>query len=154
MDGNVAHWGDPQLLGSNEPDRLAQGQCPISQHKGRPQLRTIRFGLQVLHNHKCHGSIRLFLIDFYCMPVKRAAYKALRQNTVARARNLVVKQNLKKLAVRLRKAYTAKQIDEAKKITSEFIRALDKAVHHGVLHNNTASRKKSRLSAQLKKATA
>lgn len=85
------------------------------------------------------------------MPVQRAAFKALRQNRAARLRNLAVKHGLKKLSVRLRKAYTAKQLDQAKTITAEYIRALDKAVKHGVVHRNTAGRKKSRLAAQLKR---
>jgi small subunit ribosomal protein S20 len=87
------------------------------------------------------------------MPVKSAAFKALRQNRTARTRNLITKLALKKLAVRLRKAYTAKKLDEAKTITTEYTRALDKAVKRGILHRNTAGRKKSRLAAQLQKSS-
>lgn len=88
------------------------------------------------------------------MPVKRAAFKALRQNRTARARNAKVKLHLKKLGIQLRKAYTANQLDQVKTITATYIRALDKAAQQRVIHANAASRKKSRLSAQLKKASA
>ncbi len=85
------------------------------------------------------------------MPIKSAAFKALRQNQKARARNLTVKLHLKKLAVRLRKAVTAKQAAEVQSITKEFIRALDRAAQKKIIPRNTASRKKSRLMAAAKK---
>lgn len=88
------------------------------------------------------------------MPVQRAAFKALRQNAKARARNLATKNSLKKLNVKLRKAYTAKQLDQAKSITQEYIKALDKAAQRNIIHRNVAARKKSRLQQQLRKATA
>ncbi|MBI5467282.1 MAG: hypothetical protein HY975_03690, partial [Candidatus Kerfeldbacteria bacterium] len=47
------------------------------------------------------------------MPTTTAAAKALRQNIVARQRNKVVKDHLKKLNVKLRKAQTAGQADQA-----------------------------------------
>ncbi len=85
------------------------------------------------------------------MPTTTAAAKALRQNIKARARNKVVKDNLKKLQVRLRKALTAKNMDEAKKVVTEFTRALDKAAQKKVVTRNMASRKKSRLAATIKR---
>lgn len=86
------------------------------------------------------------------MPTTTAAAKALRQNIKARARNTAVKNNLKKLSVRLRKAYTAKDVATAKTLTTEFIRALDKAAQKKVIHRNAAARKKSRLLARLRAA--
>lgn len=85
------------------------------------------------------------------MPIKRAAFKALRQNLKARERNLAVKLNLKKLQVKLRKAYTAKNSAEAKTLTMQIIKAYDKAAQKKIVHRNTASRKKSRLLARLTK---
>ncbi len=83
------------------------------------------------------------------MPTTSAAAKALRQNVKARARNTAVKNGLKKFAVQLRKAYTAKDLNAAKKITADYIRALDKAAQKRIIHRNTAARKKSRLAARL-----
>lgn len=85
------------------------------------------------------------------MPTTAAAAKAHRQNIKARARNTVVKNNLKKLQVRLRKAQTAKKMDEVATIVKEFTRALDKAAQKKVVPRNTAARKKSRLAALLKR---
>ena len=88
------------------------------------------------------------------MPVQRAAHKALRQNRVARARNLQVKLQLKKLSIRLRKAITAKEAAAIKTAGTDFMKALDRAAQKKVVHHNTAARKKSRIAAQVRKATA
>lgn len=85
------------------------------------------------------------------MPIKHAAIKALRQNLKARDRNHTVKLNLKKLQVKLRKAYTAKNAGEAKTLTQQLVKAYDKAAQKKIVHRNTAGRKKSRLLARLTK---
>ena len=86
------------------------------------------------------------------MPTTTAAAKAHRQNIKARARNKEVKDNLKKLQVRLRKAQTAKKSDDVATIIKEFTKALDKAAQKKVVPRNTAARKKSRLAAMLRRA--
>lgn len=86
------------------------------------------------------------------MPTTTAAAKAHRQNIKARARNKEVKDGLKKLQVRLRKALTAKDKATATTIVKEYTRALDKAAQKKVVTRNMASRKKSRLAATLKRA--
>ncbi len=86
------------------------------------------------------------------MPTTTAATKAHRQNIKARARNKTVKDNLKKLQVRLRKALTAKDKTQVTTIVTDYIRALDKAAQKKVIKRNMAARKKSRLSAILKRA--
>lgn len=88
------------------------------------------------------------------MPVKPAAYKALRQNIKAHARNLAVKHQLKKLGIDFRKAVTAKDQGKAKEIAAAFAKALDRAAQKKVIHRNLASRKKSRLAAAVKKLAA
>lgn len=85
------------------------------------------------------------------MPTTTAAAKAFRQNVKARARNKVVKDGLKKLQVRLRKAITAKDKSSVAAIVKEFTRALDKAAQKKVVTRNMAGRKKSRLAATLKR---
>ena len=59
---------------------------------------------------------------------------------------------LKKLHVRLRKAQTAKQSDEIKKVAAELVRAYDKAAQKKVITRNTAARKKSRLAAAVRRS--
>lgn len=81
----------------------------------------------------------------YVMPVTTAAAKALRQNLKARARNSAVKTRLKKLSVQLRKAYTAKNMDQAKTLTLQLVKGWDKAAQQKVVTRNTTARKKSRL---------
>ena len=88
------------------------------------------------------------------MPVTHAAAKALRQARVARARNLKVKGQLKKLAVQLRKAVVAKNADQIRSISTAYIKALDRAAQKRIIHGNTAARKKSRLTAYGRKASA
>lgn len=85
------------------------------------------------------------------MPVKHAAFKALRQNVKARARNSAVKVAMKKMAVEFRKALTANDKAKASDIASRFVKALDKAAQKNIIHANVAARKKSRLAAALRK---
>ena len=80
-----------------------------------------------------------------------AAAKAYRQNVKARARNIVIKNQLKKLAVKLRKAQTAKKVDDIKAITRDLVRAYDRAAQKKVITRYTAARKKARLAAALRR---
>lgn len=98
-----------------------------------------------------HSACYFCLATFCLMPTTTAAAKALRQNIAARARNKAVKDQLKKLNVQLRKAVTAKQVDQARTIVKDFIRALDRAAAKKVIHHNTTARKKSRLAQTLKR---
>lgn len=86
------------------------------------------------------------------MPTKHAAIKSLRQNIKARNRNQTVKLAIKKMAVRLRKTYTAKQYDQATELTSQLVRAYDRAAQKRVVTRNTAARHKSRLIKRLRAA--
>lgn len=52
----------------------------------------------------------------------------------------------------VKKLLTDKKPAEAKTALSEAYQAIDKAVKKGIIKKNTAARKKSRLSAQIKKA--
>jgi small subunit ribosomal protein S20 len=78
------------------------------------------------------------------MPTTKAAAKALRQNVKARARNKAIKENLKKLSVKLRKTIAAKQADQAQSTLKEFIRAFDRAAQKKIITKNLAGRRKSR----------
>jgi small subunit ribosomal protein S20 len=86
------------------------------------------------------------------MPTTHAAAKALRQNNAARIRNQRIKDSLKKLRIRLRKAYTAAQLDQAATLTKELVRAYDKATQKKVVPRNAAARYKSRLLRRLQKS--
>jgi small subunit ribosomal protein S20 len=80
------------------------------------------------------------------MPITSSAKKAFRQNKTRHARNLVKKENYKKLVVKYRKLTTSKAMEEAQKLLPLVFKALDKAAKTKVIEKNKASRLKSRLS--------
>lgn len=86
------------------------------------------------------------------MPIKHAAFKALRQSTKHRERNLAIKLNLKKVVKSVRKAVAAKDTTKAKELLVTAIKTIDRAAQKGIIKKNTAARLKSRLSAAVKKA--
>jgi len=86
------------------------------------------------------------------MPNTESAKKRMRQNEVRRLRNRAVKSALK---TQIRKVRESAGQTDAQAAETEFRRAtkkLDQAAAHGVIHDNTASRLKSRLSALLKRS--
>jgi len=83
------------------------------------------------------------------MPIKKAAFKALRQNKRHRIRNLRVKNHLKKLSINFRKAVEKKDKAKAAEFAKKLIKAYDKAAEHNYIKKNTAARKKSRLMKKL-----
>jgi small subunit ribosomal protein S20 len=83
------------------------------------------------------------------MPIKKAAFKALRQSKKRAARNAQVKNEIKKLIKASRKAIAEKNVEKAKEFVKRAISALDRAQVRGILKRNTVARKKSRLMAKL-----
>jgi len=84
------------------------------------------------------------------MPITSSAKKALRQNRTRHGRNLVKKEDYKKVVVKYRKLIAAKSVDEAKKLLPSVFKTLDKAAKANVIEKNKASRLKSRLSMLVK----
>jgi len=72
----------------------------------------------------------------------QSALKRMRQNEKRRIRNRMVRSKVT-TAVKAARAALSQTPDEAKGLIAAAIRALDKAVTKGVLHKNTAARKKS-----------
>ncbi|MFA6553147.1 MAG: 30S ribosomal protein S20 [Patescibacteria group bacterium] len=83
------------------------------------------------------------------MPNKHASIKHLRQTKVRAAKNLAVKNQVKKLVKTSRKHLLAKEKDKATTSVRAAGKALDKAASNGVIRKNTAARLKSRLMKQL-----
>ena len=84
----------------------------------------------------------------------KSAIKRHRQNEKRRLQNRVVKTRMKTVA---RKLAQAEKSGDPQAILNEFNRAksaIDKAAKKGVIHPNTASRRKSRLAKSVNKATA
>ena len=88
------------------------------------------------------------------MPNTSSAKKALRQSESRRVRNLSQKREMKKLIKNYKNLLAQDNFDEAKVKLSIVYKALDKTAKSGVIKKNKASRMKSRLTAQLNKASA
>ena len=78
------------------------------------------------------------------MPQTKQAKKALRKDIKRTHHNKIVKNTIRTLVKKTRKAIDAKSAD-AQKLIKKTTKALDKAVQKGQLKKNTASRTKSRL---------
>lgn len=85
------------------------------------------------------------------MPILKSAFKRIRQNKKRHLRNLKVKSELKALSKKLNLSLIAKKLDEAKALGVQLISKLEKARSKGIIHKNTASRKKSRILSKLAK---
>ncbi len=85
------------------------------------------------------------------MPQTKTALKALRKSRKKRIRNSKVKSELKKIIKKFKKLLEKKEVEEAKGLLPFIYKKLDMASSKGIIHKNTASRKKSRLSNLLKK---
>lgn len=83
------------------------------------------------------------------MPIKKASFKDLRQSKKRMARNLKIKNILKKTTKEGRRLIEAKKTDEAQKVIKQSIKEIDRAISKGILKKNTGARKKSRLMKKL-----
>ena len=84
----------------------------------------------------------------------KSAIKRIRQNErrneVNRHNAVPVRTQIKKL----QKALSEDRVDDAKALLPPTLGALDRSAQKGVMHKNKADRTKSRLNAQVKKASA
>jgi len=79
------------------------------------------------------------------MPIKKSAFKALRQSKKRAERNKKIKSDIQALVRKVRKAVEKKDKAKATDWLKQAIRKIDRAGQKGVLKKNTAARKKSRL---------
>jgi small subunit ribosomal protein S20 len=79
------------------------------------------------------------------MPNTKSAAKAMRQSARRRDINLKTKNKFKTATKQVKKLIDSSNAAEATKALRDAMSALDKAVKKGVIHKNTASRKKSRM---------
>lgn len=86
------------------------------------------------------------------MPITKGAEKAHRQSERKRVFNVRRKGAMKDVTKEVLKAVVAGDVTKAKELLPKAYKAIDKAAKRGVIKDNTASRKKSRLSARIKKA--
>ena len=86
------------------------------------------------------------------MPITTSAKKALRSSKRKHTFNMKKKDIFTKSVKNLKKLVLEKKTKEAEVLFTKVQQALDKATKTGILKKNTSSRKKSRLSAMIKKA--
>ena len=86
------------------------------------------------------------------MPIKRAAYKALRSDKKKRLKNISVISRVKTLAKDLTDLLSSKDKGKIEKALRTFISQLDKAARKGIIRRRTASRKASRMSKRVSKS--
>ena len=79
------------------------------------------------------------------MPNIKSAKKRMRQTTKRTARNRVRKEKLKKAVKAYRGALAAGEQGAVSEELKKVAKAIDKAQVKGILHKNTANRRKSRL---------
>ena len=79
------------------------------------------------------------------MPITKGAKKAVRSQTRKQVFNRRKKELMKKAVKEIKDLVNDKKIDEAATKLPEAYKAIDKAAKRGVIKNNTADRKKSRL---------
>jgi len=84
------------------------------------------------------------------MPNTKSAKKELRKSTKNQNYNKKIKDNLKDLAKKSRKAIEAGDT-KAKELVEKTVKAIDKAAQKGVIKKNTRDKKKSRLHLALNK---
>jgi len=77
-----------------------------------------------------------------------SAKKRIRQNEKRRLRNRAVRSAVRGSVKNAREALTVKAADSAT-VVREAIRAIDRAVTKGIMHRNTAARRKSALARKL-----
>lgn len=80
------------------------------------------------------------------MPIKKSAFKALRQGKKKQDRNKKIKSDIVALIRKIRLAISGKDQSKAADLLKQVIKKIDKASQKKVLKKNTAARKKSRLS--------
>jgi small subunit ribosomal protein S20 len=79
----------------------------------------------------------------------KSAKKRIRQNEKRRARNRVFRGRARTYVKKARMAIESGDLETARAATLVAVSELDKAAQKGVLHDNNASRRKSRLMKQL-----
>ncbi len=87
------------------------------------------------------------------MAITKGAKKAVRSSERKRVFNIRRNNAMRDVVKDIKKAIVAGEGDKAKSLLPKAYKAIDKAAKRGVIKDNTAGRKKSRLSAAIKKAT-
>jgi small subunit ribosomal protein S20 len=88
------------------------------------------------------------------MPTTKSAAKRLRQSVKKRLHNRIAKKIVKTSSRKALELAAAKEFETAETQFRAAVAKIDKAGARGVLHKNTAARRKSRLAREFKAAVA
>lgn len=88
------------------------------------------------------------------MPITKGAKKANRASVRKHVFNVRRTRTMNDVVKKMRKMIVAGEATEAEKMLPEAYKAIDKAAKRGVIKDNTAARKKSRLVAAINKSKA
>ena len=86
------------------------------------------------------------------MPIKKSAFKRLRQDKKKHLRNKSTISEIRTLIKRSRALINDKKSEEANAVLKELESRLDKAAKSNIIRKNNASRKISRLKTRLSKS--
>ena len=102
----------------------------------------IKESLELVINYElCHKSSVFKIV----MPITKTAKKRLKQNEKRYILNLRYKRRMKKIVKEIRELIKDGKKKEAQKLLPTAYKVIDKAAKRGIIKENTASRKKSRL---------
>jgi len=85
------------------------------------------------------------------MAITKGAKKAVRSSERKRVFNVRRNNAMRDVIKDIKKAISTGETDKAKTLLPSAYKAIDKAAKRGVIKDNTADRKKSRLSAAIKR---
>jgi small subunit ribosomal protein S20 len=79
------------------------------------------------------------------MPVSKSAKKRVRVAKTKEKRNKIAKENLKNAIKQFEEAVENEKLEAAQESLKEAKQVIDKSVNKGIIHENNAARKKSKL---------
>jgi len=86
------------------------------------------------------------------LPQIKSSVRSVKTDAERRARNFAIKSAVKTVSRKTLESAAAGKVEEATSLLSKATSTIDKAVSKGVIHKNTAARKKSRMAKNLNKA--
>lgn len=85
------------------------------------------------------------------MPIKKSAIKRMRRDKKRHRWASDISSELKTRTKKVDSLLASKKMDQAREAAKQLISKLDKAAAKGIIHKNTASRRKSRLMRKISK---
>ncbi|MBO5244994.1 MAG: 30S ribosomal protein S20 [Selenomonadales bacterium] len=83
------------------------------------------------------------------MPNIKSSIRSVKTDAELHAKNSAVKSSIRKAVRKLNEAIEAGQTEDAKNLLTNVVSGFDKAVQKGIVHKNTAARKKSRMAQKV-----